>query len=146
MQYAKALVLLVKPFKRRVKSHLPFAGIIRRFNVYGSVHCNYIPIYNQQDATLDSLFISEICSTCFGWYFHPSSGAHTIVSTASGICHTDTAICPLLRNSWNRFECAVGGVRHPQHTQTGSNSSTIAADSSNGVTNTGRCRCSCMRS
>jgi hypothetical protein len=28
----------------------------------------------------------------------------------------------------------VGGVRHPQHTQTGSNSSTIAADSSNGVT------------
>jgi hypothetical protein len=27
-------------------------------------------------------------------------------------------------------------VRHPQHTQTCSNSSTIAADSSNGVTNT----------
>jgi len=24
----------------------------------------------------------------------------------------------------------VGGVRHPQHTQTGSNSSTIAADNS----------------
>jgi hypothetical protein len=21
--------------------------------------------------------------------------------------------------SWNRFECAVGGIRHPQHTQTG---------------------------
>jgi ribosomal protein L40E len=31
--------------------------------------------------------------TCFGWYFHPSSGAHTTVSTASGICHnTVTAI------------------------------------------------------
>ena len=38
------------------------------------------------------------------------------------------------------------GVRHPQHTQTGSNSSTIAADSSNGVTNTRCCRYSCMRS
>jgi hypothetical protein len=25
-------------------------------------------------------------------------------------------------------ECAVGGVRHPQHTQTSPNSSTIAAD------------------
>src|SRR5215475_7504442 len=37
-------------------------------------------------------------------------------------------------------------VRHPQHTQTGSNSSTIAADSSNGVTNTRCCRYSCMRS
>jgi hypothetical protein len=35
------------------------------------------------------------------------------------------------------FECAVGGIRHPQHTQTGSNSSTIAADNSNVVTNTG---------
>jgi hypothetical protein len=45
-----------------------------------------------------------------------------------------------------RFECAVGSVRHPQHTQTGSNSSTIAADSSNGVTNTRCCRYSCMRS
>jgi hypothetical protein len=29
----------------------------------------------------------------FGWYFHPSSGAHTTLSTASGICHTVTAIC-----------------------------------------------------
>jgi hypothetical protein len=26
---------------------------------------------------------------------------------------------PLSWKSWNRFECAVGGVRHPQHTQTG---------------------------
>jgi hypothetical protein len=58
-------------------------------------------------------------------------------------------VIPLLLTaaiSWNRFECAVGGVRHPQHTQTGSNSSTIVADSSNGVTNTRCCRYSCMRS
>jgi hypothetical protein len=33
------------------------------------------------------------CCTCLGWYHHPSSGAHTTVSTASGICHTVTAIC-----------------------------------------------------
>ena len=25
------------------------------------------------------------CSTCFGWFLHPSSGAQTTVSTASGI-------------------------------------------------------------
>ena len=31
--------------------------------------------------------LSENCSTCFGWYHHPSSGAQTTVSTASGICH-----------------------------------------------------------
>ena len=52
---------------------------------------------------------------------------------------------PLSWKSWNRFECAVGGIRHPQHTQTSSNSSTTAADSSNGVTNTRCCRYSCMR-
>ena len=61
----------------------------------GSAENTYtnIPIYMQQDATLHSLFISRNCSTCFGWYLHPSSGAHTTVSTASGICHTITATC-----------------------------------------------------
>jgi hypothetical protein len=52
---------------------------------------------------------------------------------------------PLSWKSWNRFECAVGVVRHPQHTQTGSNSSTITADSSNGVRSTRFCRYSCLR-
>jgi len=37
-------------------------------------------------------------------------------------------------------------LRHPQHTQTSSNSSTIAAGSSNGVINTRRCRYSCLPS
>jgi hypothetical protein len=70
------------------------AGIkFHQFNVYGSVRCNNILIYIQQDATLHSLFISGNCCTFFGWYHHPSSGAHTTVSTASGICHTVTAIC-----------------------------------------------------
>jgi hypothetical protein len=56
---------------------------------------NSIPIYSyiQQDATSDSLFTSGNCSTCFGWYFHLSSGTHTTVSTESGICRTVTAIC-----------------------------------------------------
>jgi hypothetical protein len=48
--------------------------------------------------------------------------------------------------TWSRFECAVSGVRHPQHTQTDSNSSTMVSDSSNGVTNTRCCKYSCMRS
>ena len=25
------------------------------------------------------------CSTCFGWYLHPSSGAHTTVSTCQTV-------------------------------------------------------------
>jgi len=32
----------------------------------------------QRDATIYSLFISVNCSTCFGWYLHPSSGAHVV--------------------------------------------------------------------
>ena len=39
-----------------------------------------------------------------------------------------------------------GWLRRPKHTQTCSNFSTIAADKSNGVTNTRCCRYSCMRS
>jgi hypothetical protein len=72
--------------------------------------------YIQQDATLHSLFISGNCSTCFGWYLHPSSGANTTVSTVSVICHIVIATCRL------------------------------TAGSSNGVTNTRCCRYSCMRS
>jgi hypothetical protein len=35
----------------------------------------------------------ENCSTCFGWYLHPSSGAHTSAFTACGTCQTVTATC-----------------------------------------------------
>jgi hypothetical protein len=31
---------------------------------------------------------------------------------------TPLLLSPAIVKSWNRFECAVGGVRHPQHTQT----------------------------
>ena len=62
-----------------------------QFNVQGSVHRKCIPVYIQQDATFRSLFISGNCSTCIGWYLHPSSGAHTTVYTASGTCQTVTA-------------------------------------------------------
>jgi hypothetical protein len=46
---------------------------------------NSIPIYSyiQQNAKSHSFFISGNCSACFEWYFHPLSGAHTTVSTAS---------------------------------------------------------------
>ena len=39
------------------------------------------------------VFISANRSTYFGWYLHPSSGAHITVSTASGISETVTATC-----------------------------------------------------
>jgi hypothetical protein len=53
----------------------------------------YMPTIIQRDATIYSLFISVNRSTCFGWYLHPSSGAHGTVATASGISKTVTANC-----------------------------------------------------
>ena len=50
-----------------------------------------MPIIVQQDATIYSLFISVNLSMCFGWYLHPSLGAHVTVSTASDISKTVTA-------------------------------------------------------
>jgi hypothetical protein len=58
-----------------------------------------MPIFIQRYATIYSLFISVNCSTCFGWYLHPSSGAHVTVSTATGISKTVTA--NLREGDWN---------------------------------------------
>jgi hypothetical protein len=67
---------------------------------------NSIPIYEyiQQDATLHSLFISGNCSTCFGWYFHPSSGAYNCIYSIWYLSHRYCYL-PLSWKSWNRFEC-----------------------------------------
>jgi len=80
----------------------------------------YIFEYIHQDTNLNILFISGNCSTCFGWYFHPSSGAHTTVTTVLyWYWYLSHRYCymSLSWRSWNWFECAVGGVPHPQHTQ-----------------------------
>jgi hypothetical protein len=96
---------------------------------------NGIPIYSyiQQDATLHTLFISGNYSTCFGWYFHPSSGAHTTIYSIWYLSQHRYCYLPLSWKSWNQFECAVGGICHPQDTQTSTNSSTIATGSSHSI-------------
>jgi len=54
----------------------------------GIPYCNiYSTRYN-----IKQFILSGNCSTCFGWYHHPS-GAQTTLSTASGICHSVTATC-----------------------------------------------------
>ena len=51
---------------------------LRQFYVHGSVHHESLSITVQQDATIYSFYyISAGCCTCFGWYTHPSSGAHS---------------------------------------------------------------------
>jgi len=54
------------------------------FNIHGSVHRNNILLYkSQQEAQVTQFILSDNCSTCFGRYHHPSSGAQTTVTTAS---------------------------------------------------------------
>jgi hypothetical protein len=103
------------------------------FNVHGSVHRNNFLIYIQQDATLHSLFYPKTAS-------HVSGGTTTHHQERKQLYlqHLVFVTSSLLPVSI--VECAVGGVNHPQHTQTSSNFSTIAAGSSNGVKNTRCCR------
>jgi len=93
-----------------------------KFNVRGSVHRKYI----QQDATLHRLYLETA--------LHVSGGTSTPHQERIYLYlqhrYLSHRYCYLpLSWSWN---C--------------SNSSTIAAGSSNGVTNTRCCKCSCMRS
>jgi len=71
-------------------------------------------IYTQTRYNVKHFILSRSCSTRFGCYHHPSSGAQTTVSIASGICHTVTAACRYRVKSWKWFECTVGGV-HATH-------------------------------
>jgi len=43
---------------------------------------------SQQDAHVTGFILSDICSTCLGRHYHPSSGAQKTVTTASGNCYT----------------------------------------------------------
>jgi len=65
---------------------LVFSLLYYRFcqNQISSFYSNIYP--TRRNVT--QFIISGNCSTCFGWYLHPSSGAYTTVSTESDICHT----------------------------------------------------------
>ena len=43
---------------------------------------------SQQDAQVTEFILSDNCFTCFGRHCHPSSGAQTTVTTASGDHYT----------------------------------------------------------
>ena len=58
-----------------------------------------VPKFNQQDATLHSLFISVNCSTCFGWIPRPLSGAQNCIYS---IWYLSKHYCSLPLNSSNR--------------------------------------------
>ena len=82
-----------------------------------------------------------ICKLFYMFWVIPSPIIRSANNCIYSIWYLSRRYCylPLSWKSWNRFEC------HPQHTQTGSKSSTIAAGSSNGLTNTRSSRYSCLR-
>ena len=117
-----------------------------KFNLHGSVHRNNILIHTSNKTQRYTVYF--IWKLLYMFRVVPPPIIRNANNCIYNIWYLSHRYCclPLSWKSWNRFECTVGGVRHPQHTQTGSNSSTIAADSSNGVTNTRCCRYSCLRS
>jgi hypothetical protein len=77
----------------------------------------FILIYVQQDATLHSIFYQETA-------LHVSGGTSTHHQEGKQLyLHHLVLVTPLLLpaaivEELEQFECAVGGLRHPQHTQT----------------------------
>jgi len=59
-------------------------GQYHEFYIHGTMHRELNLITVQQDVTYSVYYISVGSSTCFGCW-HPSSGVHTTVNTASGI-------------------------------------------------------------
>jgi hypothetical protein len=109
------------------------------------VHRNNILVYIQQDATLHSLFYLETA-------LHVSGGTITHHQERKQlylqhlVFVTPSLLSAAIVEALELVRVRCGWRRHPQRTQTSSNSSTITADSNNSVTNTRCCRYSCMRS
>jgi hypothetical protein len=55
--------------------------------------CSYYSNIYPTKCNVTQFILSGNCSTCFGWYHHPSPGAQTTASTVSDICQTVTANC-----------------------------------------------------
>ena len=76
--------LLLKKHLRHIGTDLK-VKITRMFNQYGHN-------YPTRSNSIQFIYICQR-STCFGWYFHPSPGAHNTVPTVFGINETVTATC-----------------------------------------------------
>jgi len=70
-----------------------FNVLARKFSLHKEKTRKFYSNIYPTRCNVTQFILSGNCSTCFGWYHHPSSGAQTTVSTASGICHIVIAIC-----------------------------------------------------
>jgi hypothetical protein len=85
--------------------------VFPNFNVHGSVHRNNIVIHIQQDTTLHSLFF---CKLLYMFRVVPPPiirSTYKCIYSVWYLSHRYRYL-PLSWKGWNRYECAVGGVRH----------------------------------
>ena len=67
-----------------------FSFIFEQFNSQNNIKSVSSNIYPTR-YNVTQFILSGNCSTCFGWYLHPSSGAHTNVSKIPDA--VDTVVC-----------------------------------------------------
>jgi hypothetical protein len=69
---------------------VPFVSIIKRFNIYGSVHRKYILVNIQQDATLHSfLYLENALHVSVGTSTHHQEHIQLYVDVDTVVCAPD---------------------------------------------------------
>jgi hypothetical protein len=86
-------VILVNPLNAELNPICHFPILLGDLTFMGTCIVSIFQYISNKIQRYTVYLYLETALTRFGWYFHPSSGAHTTVSIASGICHTVTAIC-----------------------------------------------------
>jgi len=88
---------------------------IYKCNIYESVHRKYITTYPTRCNVTQFIYIWKLP---YMFRVVPPSIIRSANNCIYSICYLSHCFCylPLSWKSWNWFECAVGGVRHPQHT------------------------------
>ena len=87
--------LFIKPsfYTLKIQEYIQVQDIMLGIQILlGSKTYSFWYISNKMQHYTVYLFL-ESCPTCYGWYLHPSSGAHTTVFTVSGTFQTVTATC-----------------------------------------------------
>jgi hypothetical protein len=124
------IVSIFQYISNRMQRYTVYLYLETALHVLGGTsihHQERIHLYLQHLVFVTPLLLSaaiveelEPVWVCCGRRMPPTAHSYTCIYSIWYLSHRYCYL-PLSWKSWNRFECAVGGVCHPQHTQTGSN-------------------------